>query len=972
MSDQSTPALSGASQRYIAELYQQYHTNPHAVDPSWAQFFDDLGDDALSIMDELTGASWTPKSAPVTEYNGADHVPAAEQAPAGSPAAHPKSNDQDIQQAVLDSVRAIMMIRAYRVRGHLMADLDPLDLDTPSEHPELHPSHYGFTSDDYTRPIYLNGVLGLEYADLREILSVVQDTYCSTIGVEFMHIQDPDQKAWIQERIEAIHNRTDFTAEGRKAILKRLTAAESFEQFLAKKYVATKRFGLEGGEALIPAMEQVMKRGGQLGVDEIVMGMAHRGRLNVLANVMGKSYEAILSEFQGTPAIPEDVEGAGDVKYHLGASTDRGFDGNEIHLSLAANPSHLESVNPVVMGKVRAKQRQKGDTDRTRTMGLLIHGDAAVAGQGLVAETLHLSELESYRTGGTIHFVINNQIGFTTRPKKARSSPYCTDAAKIIQAPIFHVNGDDPEAVVHVARIATEFRQQFNKDIFIDLICYRRHGHNEGDEPSFTQPMMYDAIDRHDTTRDIYARKLTADGLITQDEADDIRATIEYRLAEAFEAAKEYEPDDIDMLEGRWSNLSQAPSNDNPRRGSTAIDHDTAIELGQKMTELPDDFTPHRKIKRFMNKRRQMFDTGEDFDWATAEALAFTSLVNEGIPVRLAGQDTGRGTFSQRHAIVYDHDSGRDYQPLQHLSDHQAHFQAIDSPLSEAGAMGFEYGYSLAEPHALVCWEAQFGDFVNGAQVIIDQYLTAGEDKWFRMSGLTLLLPHGYEGQGPEHSSARLERFLTACADDNIQVANCTTPANYFHILRRQVLRNFRKPLVLMTPKSLLRHKLCVSNLDQMTGDHTFHRVLDERLMNTDLISDDQIKRLIICSGKVYYDLFEARAEKGINDIAILRLEQFYPFPSDAIIEQLNRYHPDIEVIWCQEEPENMGGWNFVDRRLEGAMYQAGLNHVRPSYIGRPGSASPATGIHAKHVKQQNKLIEQALDLTYKQDNLAA
>lgn len=972
MSDPSIPALSGASQQYIAQLYQQYHTNSHAVDPSWAQFFDDLDDDALSIMNELTGPSWADEPVDVVEYDGGDMATPVDAPPASAPAATTDSSDQDLQQAVLDSVRAIMLIRAYRVRGHLMADLDPLDLKSTKDHPELTPAHYGFTSDDFTRPIYLNGVLGLEYADLREILSTVQDTYCSTIGVEFMHIQDPDQKAWIQERIEAIHNRTDFTAKGRKAILKRLTAAESFEQFLAKKYVATKRFGLEGGEALIPAMEQVMKRGGQLGVNEIVMGMAHRGRLNVLANVMGKRYEAILSEFEGTPAIPDDADGAGDVKYHLGASTNRGFDGNDIHLSLAANPSHLESVNPVVMGKTRAKQRQKGDDERKKTLGLLIHGDAAIAGQGLVAETLHLSELASYRTGGTIHFVINNQIGFTTRPKKARSSPYCTDVAKVIQAPIFHVNGDDPEAAVHAARLATEFRQKFNKDIFIDLICYRRHGHNEGDEPTFTQPKMYDAIDNHDTTRDIYARKLIADGVIDETENQSIRQTLEDRLAEAFEAAKEYEPDDVDMLDGRWSNVNKAPSNDNPRRGTTAIDRDLAIELGDKMTRLPDDFTPHPKIERFLNKRQEMFESGKNLDWATAEALAFSSLINDGIPVRLAGQDSGRGTFSQRHAIMYDRSTGTDYQPLQHLSDDQAHFQAIDSPLSEAGAMGFEYGYSLAEPHALVCWEAQFGDFVNGAQVIIDQYLTAGEDKWFRMSGLTLLLPHGYEGQGPEHSSARLERFLTACGGDNIQVANCTTPANYFHILRRQVLRDFRKPLVLMTPKSLLRHKLCVSDLDQMTGEHTFHRVLDERSMETDLAPDDQIKRVIICSGKVYYDLFEARAEQGIDDIALLRLEQFYPFPSDAIVDELNRYQPDVEVIWCQEEPENMGGWGFVDRRLEGAMYQAGLNHVRPSYIGRAASASPATGIHAKHIAQQNKLIEQALDLTYKQDNLAA
>ncbi|MEE3024832.1 MAG: 2-oxoglutarate dehydrogenase E1 component, partial [Pseudomonadota bacterium] len=807
------------------------------------------------------------------------------------------------------------------------------------------------------RPIFINYVLGLETATLREIVETLRRTYCGTIGVEFMHIQDPAQKAWIQERIEAIGNRTDFTKRGKKAIYERLVDAEEFEKYLHKKYTGTKRFGMDGAEAMIPAIEQILKRGTQLGVGEVVVGMAHRGRLNVLHNVFSKPFRAIISEFLGNPANPENAGGSGDVKYHMGASSDREFDGKTVHLSLSPNPSHLEIVDPVVVGRVRAKQQQRNDVERKEVVGILLHGDAAFAGQGVVGETFAFSALRGYRTGGTIHIIVNNQIGFTTSPHYSRSSPYPTDVAKMVMAPIFHVNGDDPEAVVHAARIAIEFRQAFGTDVVLDMFCYRRFGHNEGDEPMFTQPLMYKTIGKHKTTRAIYADKLIAEGIISQKQA---QAVVDERIAyldTEFEAGTSYRPNKADWLEGSWSGMRTAHGVE--RRGETAVDLDTLRRIGESMTTVPEHMTLNSKLTRIIEARAARIRDGEGLDWATAEHLAFGSLLLEGDPVRLSGQDSCRGTFSQRHAVLVDQANEERYAPLAHLDPEQAVFEVIDSPLSEASVMGFEYGFSQVEPNALVMWEAQFGDFANGAQVVIDQFISSGEAKWLRMNALVLLLPHGYEGQGPEHSSARLERYLQLCAEDNMQVVNCTTPANYFHVLRRQLRRDFRKPLVIMTPKSLLRHKSCVSSLADMGPGTTFHRILDERDTK---VKSGKAKRIIMCSGKVYYDLAAARDEAEMWDTEIIRLEQLYPFPTKALIEVLEQT-PKATMVWCQEEPRNMGGWTFARDFIEDAMQTAGAVQHRVIYAGRDAAASPATGTLGRHKREQDKLVADALGL---------
>jgi len=970
-------ALSGANAEYIADLYSRYLEDASSVDASWAEVFGALGDGESAVLKEIAGASWgddqphglvaldefTPVASDqaVAGANGAARALARTAMPtdaAGGPiAAAVASGDVEAaRQAALASIRALMLIRAFRVRGHMEAMLDPLELDAKEDHPELDYRTYGFTDDDLDQPIFIDQVLGFERPTLREIIQRLRRTYCGNIGVEFMHIQDPAQKRWIQERIENIENETEFTRAGKRAILERLTQAEGFENFLHVKYPGTKRFGLDGGEALIPALEQVLKRGSQMGLEEAVLGMAHRGRLNVLANFMGKSYTAIFSEFQGQPANPDDVEGSGDVKYHLGTSSDREFDGKLVHLSLTANPSHLEAVNPVVLGKVRAKQRQRQDADRTKVLGILLHGDAAFAGQGLVAETLALSELKGYRTGGTLHFIINNQIGFTTAPKDARSGPHPTDVALMIQAPIFHVNGDDPEATVHVARIATEFRQTFGKDVVVDMVCYRRFGHNEGDEPKFTQPLMYDRIAKHPPTRALYADRLIRGGVLTEQEVDTLTKNFNQQMAEDFEAAEAYRPNKADWLEGKWAGMSTAPSGD--RRGKTDVSPELFQEVGKAIITTPEGFDLNSKLQRLFKAKAKMFETGQGIDWATAEALAFGTLLKEGYQVRLSGQDCGRGTFSQRHAALTDQTTGEKFLPLANMDPDQPLCEVIDSPLSEAAVLGFEYGYTLSEPNALVMWEAQFGDFVNGAQIIIDQFITSGEAKWLRMSGLTMLLPHGYEGQGPEHSSARLERFLQACAEDNIQVANCSPPANYFHILRRQIHRQFRKPLIIMTPKSLLRHKRAVSPAEMFTDGQSFHRVLYED--GVDLAPSDQVRRVVLCTGKVYYDLAEERDARGIKDVAILRLEQLYPFPAQTLALELKKF-PNAQVIWCQEEPANMGAWTFIDRRLERVLTEMGVVNSRPLYAGRPEAASPATGLLSRHQAQQKKLIDDAL-----------
>ncbi|WP_136443018.1 2-oxoglutarate dehydrogenase E1 component [Pacificoceanicola onchidii] len=972
--------MQGHNAEYLEQMYARYANDPNAVDAAWQEFFSTLGDDGMDVKAEASGPSWARADwppAPADDVTGAltgewpmPAVP-AEAKGAGKKikeAAEAKGvtvSDDAIQRAVLDSIRALMIIRAYRIRGHLAADLDPLGMRDDSAHPELDPKSYGFTEADMDRPIFIDNVLGLQIATLREIVSIVKRTYCGTFALQYMHISDPEQSAWLKERIEGFGKEIAFTREGRKAILNKMVEAEGFEKFLHVKYMGTKRFGLDGGESLIPAMEQIIKRGGNLGVKEIVIGMPHRGRLSVLANVMAKPYKAIFNEFQGGSFKPEDVDGSGDVKYHLGASSDREFDGHPVHLSLTANPSHLEAVNPVVLGKVRAKQDQMKDAERTQVLPILLHGDAAFAGQGVVAECFALSGLRGHKTGGTMHIVVNNQIGFTTAPHFSRSSPYPTDNALVVEAPIFHVNGDDPEAVVHAAKVATEFRQKFHKDVVIDIFCYRRFGHNEGDEPMFTNPIMYKKIKGHKTTLSLYTERLVKDGLIPEGEIEDMKAAFQAYLNEEFEAGKTYKPNKADWLDGRWSHLDKQKEG-NYQRGQTSIKEETLAEVGTALTRIPEGFPIHKTVGRLVDTRAKMFKSGQGFDWATAEALAFGSLQVEGYPVRLAGQDCTRGTFSQRHSGFVNQETEERYYPLNNIREGQAQYEVIDSALSEYAVLGFEYGYSLAEPNALTLWEAQFGDFANGAQIMFDQFISSGESKWLRMSGLVCLLPHGFEGQGPEHSSARLERFLQMCGQDNWIVANCSTPANYFHILRRQLHRSYRKPLVLVTPKSLLRHKLCISDAEMFTTGSSFHRVLwdDAEKGNSDtkLVADDKIKRVVMCSGKVYYDLLEERDARGIDDVYLLRFEQFYPFPAMSAVKELERFK-NAEMIWCQEEPKNQGAWSFIEPNIEWVLGRIKASHKRPRYVGRATSASPATGLASQHKAQQAALVNEALTI---------
>jgi 2-oxoglutarate dehydrogenase E1 component len=984
-----TSFLYGGNAAYIDDLYAQFKADPNSVDPTWASYFGKLEDSSAEVSANAEGPSWQRRDWPevangelVSALDGNWGVTKgiavrAEKAlnRAAEAKGAPPASAEDVQQAARDSIHAIMMIRAYRMRGHLHADLDPLRMRQEDPAPELDPKAYGFTEADYDRKIFIDNYLGLEFATINEMLAVLKRTYCSTIGVEFMHISDPVAKSWIQERMEGPDKEIRFTTEGKKAILNKLIEAEGFEKFLDVKYTGTKRFGLDGGEALIPALEQIIKRGGALGVKEIVVGMAHRGRLNVLTQVMHKPQRALFHEFKGGAFYPDDVEGSGDVKYHLGASSDREFDGNKVHLSLTANPSHLEIVDPVVLGKARAKQDQQSavdgrfvnprQVDRSTVLPLLLHGDAAFAGQGVVAECLGLSGLKGHRTGGSIHVVINNQIGFTTNPAASRSSPYPTDVAKMIEAPVFHVNGDDPEAVVHVAKVATEYRQRFGRPVVIDMFCYRRFGHNEGDEPSFTQPLMYRAIHGHKSTLELYSDRLVGEGLFKAEEIDRLKADWRAFLEHEFESGQEFRPNKADWLDGHWKDIKRAEV-DGPRRGESGVAIDKLAEVGHRLCTVPPGFNVHKTVKRFLDNRLAAIESGQGIDWATAEALAFGTLVDEGNPIRLSGQDVERGTFSQRHSVLYDQVTEETYTPLNNISPGQERYEVINSMLSEEAVLGFEYGYSLAEPKALTLWEGQFGDFANGAQVVVDQFISSGERKWFRMSGLVMLLPHGYEGQGPDHSSARLERYLQLCAEDNMQVANCTTPANYFHVLRRQVTRDFRKPLVLMTPKSLLRHKKAVSALAELGPDATFHRLLWDDAeapglpkTTIKLAPDAEIRRVVLCSGKVYYDLLEEREKRGINDVYLLRLEQLYPFPAKALLDELSRFK-SAEIVWCQEEPKNMGAWAFVQPYIDWVLEQMGRTGERPHYVGRPASASTATGLMRKHLLELQSFLEEA------------
>jgi 2-oxoglutarate dehydrogenase E1 component len=981
--------LYGGNASYIEGLYARYKADPQSVDPTWQSYFGRLEDSPEDIRRNADGPSWQRADWPqpangelVSALDGnwgevsrievrTEAAVKAKAEAAGAPA----PSAADVRQATRDSVRAIMMIRAYRMRGHLHADLDPLKLKTDEPAPELDPASYGFTEADYSRKIFIDNVLGLEYATVPEMLAILKRTYCSTVGVEYMHINDPEAKQWIQERMEGPDKEIKFTPEGKRAILNKLIEAEGFEKFLDVKYTGTKRFGLDGGEATIPALEQIIKRGGALGVKDIVLGMAHRGRLNVLTQVMQKPHRALFHEFKGGAFYPEEVEGSGDVKYHLGASADRDFDGNPVHLSLTANPSHLEIVDPVVLGKARAKQDQHAEVDgrfveprlvdRSVVLPLLIHGDAAFAGQGVIAECLGLSGLKGHRTGGSIHFVINNQIGFTTSPIYSRSSPYPTDVAKMIEAPVFHVNGDDPEAVVFVAKVATEFRQRFGRPVVIDMFCYRRYGHNETDEPMFTQPLMYSKIRGHESTLEIYGKRLIGEGLLTAEEFDKAKADWRAHLEYEFEAGQDFRPNKTDWLDGAWKDFKKAEV-DGPRRGDTGVAVPELVRIGTQLCYIPETFNAHKTVRRFMANRLSAIESGEGIDWATGEALAFGTLLEEGYPVRLSGQDSERGTFSQRHSVLYDQEKEATYIPLNSLSETQQRYEVINSMLSEEAVLGFEYGYSLAEPTTLTLWEAQFGDFANGAQVVVDQFISSGERKWFRMSGLVMLLPHGYEGQGPEHSSARLERYLQLCAEDNMQVCNCTTPANYFHVLRRQVMRDFRKPLILMTPKSLLRHKRATSTLAEMGPESVFHRLLWDdaeapgpQKTTIKLVADKDIRRVVLCSGKVYYDLLEEREKRGIDNVYLLRLEQLYPFPAKALLDELMRFK-NADIVWCQEEPKNMGAWAFVQPYVDWVLDQMGKAGDRPRYVGRPASASTATGLMRTHIAQLQTFLDEA------------
>jgi 2-oxoglutarate dehydrogenase E1 component len=899
-----TPAsfATRANLDVIEAAYQSWRADPDSVDAGWRYFFEGF---------ELGASGAVPTSS------------------AGN------------QTAI------VRLIDAYRDLGHFLARLDPLSEDKTT-HPLLELSEFGLDESDLDRTFDTRHFLGLPRATLRNLLAALRETYCRTIGVEYMHIQDTHIRHWLQERMEPRRNQPNFPRRRKLRLLMDLHFAELFEKFLHTRYVGQKRFSLEGSETLIPLLDAMVEKAAEGGVREIVLGMAHRGRLNVLANIIGKPYEEIFSEFEDN-YLEGAVDGDGDVKYHLGFSADRTFKGWTIHLSLTPNPSHLEAVDPVVEGRTRAKQRFYGDRERTLGIPLLIHGDAAFAGQGLIAETLNLSQLTGYTTGGTLHVIVNNQIGFTTSPKDARSTTYCTDVAKMIQVPIFHVNAEDPEAAVYVAELALEFRQQFHKDVVVDLYCYRRHGHNEGDEPSFTQPLMYSKIKDRPTLSEVYTEQLIMRGDLTADETEAIDEDFHARLQAAQQQVKKSPPRrrSTGSFSGQWNGLT-------PRYSHTPVDTGVAGDVLQRITDrlttVPDQFTLNPKIARLLEVRRNEMREQKPIDWAFAEALAFGALLLEGTPVRLSGQDSRRGTFSQRHAVLYDARTGERYFPLNALAPNQAQFTAYDSLLSEAAVLGFEFGYALDEPDTLVLWEAQFGDFANGAQVIIDQFVVCSQSKWQRDNGLVMLLPHGYEGQGPEHSSARLERFLQACAEDNIQVCNLTTPAQYFHLLRRQMLRNFRKPLILMTPKSLLRHKEAVSPLEHFTSGH-FEEVLD------DVQADPaRVRRVLLCSGKVYYDLLDGRAKKGAEEVAIVRVEQFYPFCEELFRQVQARYRKAREWAWVQEESQNMGGWTFMDPRLRAL-------GLPVEYVGRDASASPATGSLKVHQREQREVVEAALRL---------
>ncbi len=951
-----TSFLNKSNSAFIEQMYLKYINNDPDLSESWREYFSGMEDGMEEVIKEINGPSWKTFSKKIDLDEIQKKIELQEKKHFNN---NEKFNFQVVANSNKDSISAVALIRAYRLRGHLLAKLDPLEMMRSEYLDELHPDYYGFKKNDYDKKIILNGVINKESSSIREILKFLRGTYCGPIGYEYMHISNPTERVWFRDRVEKDENALKFTKNGKNAILNKLIQAEGFEKYLHTKYVGTKRFGLDGGESLIPALEQIIKIGGQSKIKEVKIGMSHRGRLNVLANVLQKSYKKIFNEFTGEmESNSEDV--AGDVKYHLGASSDREFDGNSVHVSLTDNPSHLEAVNPVVLGQTRAKQFFHKDIQRNKVIPIIIHGDAAFAGQGVVAECFAMSGLPGHNTGGTIHIIINNQIGFTTSPRFARSSPYPSDIGKMVDAPIIHVNGDDPEAVVYATRIATEFRLKFNRDVVIDLICYRRFGHNEGDEPSFTQPLMYKKIRSHPSPIVIYGEKLVNEGLFNKDELNKKIKSFKDLLDDQFKNAKDYKPK-IEWFEGTWS--SYKPERGKDKRGVTGSDINALKNISEKINSISDDKNVHKTILKIFNNRKKVVDQGYGIDWATAESLAFGSLLKEGYPVRLVGQDSGRGTFSQRHSILRNQIDNSRYIPLNNISENQKKFEIVDSFLSELAVLGFEYGYSLVEPNTLTLWEAQFGDFANGAQVIIDQFISSGERKWQRASGLVMLLPHGYEGQGPEHSSARLERFLQLCANDNLQVMNCTTPANYFHALRRQIHRDFRKPLIIMTPKSLLRNKYCVSNIDDFGKKNSFHRVMWDHSIDPKskgfikLKKSSEIKKVILCSGKVYFDLLAAREKLKKDDVIIFRIEQLYPFPAKSLVKEIKPYAGNAKFYWCQEEPKNMGAWFSVRDYIQWTLDTIKATNREISYIGRSPDASPATGYAKRHLSEQQEII---------------
>ena len=954
---EQTSFLNKSNSAFIESMYLKFVEDDPTLPLSWKTYFQSLDEDITSIVKEIEGPTWKPNKKKINI--NLENIKSKILKNKENLKSNFNFNEEDTKKTNLDSIKIIALIRAYRIRGHLIANLDPLEMMERKYLDELHPSSHGFQKEEYDKKIFLHSYLDRGYASINEILSFLKKIYCSTIGVEYMHISDPIEKVWFRERMEKDENQLKFTQNGKKAILNKLIQAEGFEKFLALKFLGTKRFGLDGAESLIPALEQIIKRGGQLGVKEVKIGMPHRGRLNVLANLLQKSYKRIFNEFAGE-FNTQKLDSTGDVKYHLGASSDREFDGNAVHISLTDNPSHLEAVNPVVLGQTRAKQYFHNDKERKKVIPILIHGDAAFAGQGVVAECFSMSGLPGHNTGGTIHLIVNNQIGFTTSPRYARSSPYPSDLGKVVESPILHCNGDDPEAVVHCAKMAIEFRQKFNKDVVIDIICYRRFGHNEGDEPSFTQPLMYKKIRQHPTVVNVYGNKLIKENTITEEEFGTMKKDFKNLLDEQFKTSKDYKPK-IEWFEGTWSRYK--PERGKDKRGRSGANIEKLLKISEKINNVPNKINIHKTISKVLGLRKNAISKKKGIDWSAAEALAFGSLLEEGHPVRLVGQDTGRGTFSQRHSVLRNQIDNSRYIPLNNISLSQKKFEVVDSFLSELAVLGFEYGYSLVEPSTLTIWEAQFGDFANGAQVMIDQFISSGERKWSRASGLVMLLPHGYEGQGPEHSSARLERFLQLCAQDNLQVMNCTTPANYFHALRRQIHRDFRKPLVIMTPKSLLRHKNCVSNLKDFSKNNSFHRVLWDHSLEEDsnfikLKNKEKIKKVILCSGKVYFDLLEAREKIKKDNIIFFRIEQLYPFPIKSLVKEIKPYAKNAEFYWCQEEPKNMGAWFFVRDYIQWTLDYIGANNNKISYIGRATAASPATGYAKRHLAQQKEIIE--------------